>query len=113
MSPHSELPDSVTNWKSALADNSGSFNGEELVWYDAESPRYSGDPTPEQTEAARRFVSNWLNTDAYGFVIPGDEWGKSLYHWLNILVAREAEGSQEAEQESQSVPNSKLNSKDN
>lgn len=95
MTAHSELPEPAANWKSALADNSGSFDGEELVWYDAESPSYSGNPTPAQTEAARRFVSNWLNSDAHGFVIPGDEWGKSLYHWLNILVAREAPGSEE------------------
>lgn len=82
--------DSAINWESALVNNAGFFIKEELVWYDAESPKYSGDPTPAQTEAARRFVSNWLNHENQGFIIPDSEWGKSLYHWLNVLVAREA-----------------------
>lgn len=82
--------DSATNWESALPNNAGLFIKEELVWYDAESPKYSGEPTPAQIEAARRFVSNWLNHENHGFIIPASEWGKSLYHWLNILVAREA-----------------------
>lgn len=82
--------DSASNWESALVNNSGEFNQDEIVWYDKKSPKYSGEPTPAQIEAARRFVSRWLNTENQGFIIPSSEWGRSLYHWLNILVASEA-----------------------
>lgn len=83
--------DSADNWQSALENAQGVFDESELVWYEEKSPKYGpGEPTPAQIEAARRFVSQWLNVDSHGFVIPGNEWGKSLLHWLNILVAREA-----------------------
>jgi hypothetical protein len=83
--------DSAKNWKSALENNQGDFDETELLWYSEESPQYGPDePTPAQIEAGRRFVSEWLNVDSQGFVIPGTEWGRSLLHWLNILVARPA-----------------------
>lgn len=58
-------------------------------WYSETNPEYGGKLpiAQEQTEAARRFVSQWLESDAHGFVIPGDEWGLSLKHWINHLVA--------------------------
>lgn len=84
--------DSAANWQSALEDNAGNFDQSELPWYgDGQSPSYSREPTPAQTEAARRFVSNWLEHDNQGFAIPGSEWGRSLKHWLSVLVARTAE----------------------
>lgn len=89
---------SANNWVSALENNEGHIDESELVWYDSETPVYHGNPTPAQVEAARRFVSQWLNTDAKGFVIPGSEWGRSLKHWLHILVAQPApETTQEPE----------------
>lgn len=85
---------SAANWQSALENNQGVFDESELVWYEAKSPEYGpGEPTPAQIEAARRFVSQWLNVDNHGFIIPGNEWGKSLLHWLNILAARPAPGA--------------------
>lgn len=81
--------ESAGQWREALESNDGSFDEKEIIWYDVTSPTYS-QPTPAQTEAARRFVSHWLNSDDQDFVIPSNEWGKSLYHWINVLVAREA-----------------------
>jgi len=84
----------ASNWKSWLEDKDGNFDEEELPWYGhgEDSPQYGpGVPPAAQTEAARRFVSSWLNEDGHGFVIPGSEWGLSLKHWLHILVARPAE----------------------
>jgi hypothetical protein len=90
--PESE-DNSAANWQSALENHEGFFDQSELIWYEAKSPEYGpGEPTPAQTEAARRFVSQWLNVDNHGFIIPGNEWGKSLLHWLNILTARPAPG---------------------
>lgn len=80
---------SAANWKSALENPAGQIDESELIWYEEESPNYS-QPTPAQTEAARRFVSQWLEKDNHGFQIPGDEWGKSLLHWLRVLTARDA-----------------------
>lgn len=91
---------SAANWKSALENNEGHFDESELVWYEEKSPEYGpGEPTPAQIEAARRFVSQWLNVDNHGLVIPGSEWGKSLLHWLNILAARPAPGVSEESKE--------------
>jgi len=58
-------------------------------WYSSHNPSYSGEQSIEdtKTEAARRFVSHWLSEDSHGFRIPGDEWGQSLLHWINHLVA--------------------------
>lgn len=84
----------ASNWKTWLEDGEGNFNEEELPWYGTtdESPSYGRNiPSAAQTEAARRFVSHWLNEDNHGFIIPGNEWGVSLKHWLNVLVARPAE----------------------
>jgi len=85
------------NWKSWLEDDNGNLNEDELPWYGRrdESPNYGPDAPPAaQVEAARRFVSHWLNEDGHGFVIPGGEWGVSLKHWLHILVARPAVDAQ-------------------
>lgn len=41
----------------------------------------------DELEAARRFVQHWLWNDSHGFVIPGDEWGKSLLNWLRVLMS--------------------------
>lgn len=88
---------SAANWKSALENHQGFIDESELVWYDEKSPQYGpGEPTPAQIEAARRFVSQWLNVDNHGFAIPGTEWGRSLWHWLNILTARPAPGVDES-----------------
>ena len=87
--------DSAANWRSALEDNEGHFDESELPWYGDGSPRYRGHPTPAQIEAARRFVSHWLESDSHGFVIPGSEWGRSLKHWLTMLVATPAPGGQD------------------
>lgn len=88
------------NWKSWLEDGDGKLNEEELPWYGIsdDSPSYGPDAPPAaQIEAARRFVSHWLNEDAHEFVIPGGEWGRSLMHWLHILVARPAEDGRNPE----------------
>lgn len=74
-------------WEQSLVNNDGFFNPDELVWYDEESPIYPV-ATAAQTEAARRFVSHWLNHENQGFIIPNSEWGLSLKHWLHILVAQ-------------------------
>lgn len=85
------LPEDVSaaNWKSALESPTGQIDESELIWYEEESPTYS-QPTPAQTEAARRFVTQWLEKDNHDFQIPGNEWGKSLLHWLRVLTARDA-----------------------
>lgn len=93
--PEAAEDSSASNWRSALEAEDGSFDESELGWYGQDSPIYSGEPTPAQTEAARRFVSHWLEADGHGFIIPGTEWGQSLKHWLNILVSRPAPGGDE------------------
>lgn len=83
--------DSAKNWLSALEAPDGTMpEALELFWYSETSPNYGRGPTPAQIEAARRFVSHWLEGDNHGFIIPGSEWGLSLKHWLHILVARNA-----------------------
>lgn len=87
--------DSANNWLSALESPGGVMpEASELFWYGDHSPNYGDEPTPAQTEAARRFVNHWLERDGHGFIIPGSEWGLSLKHWLHILVARPAPGAE-------------------
>lgn len=86
---------SAANWRSALENDEGSYDESELPWYGDGSPRYSEPSTPAQIEAARRFVSHWLEGDNHGFIIPGNEWGRSLKHWLHMLVATPAPGGED------------------
>jgi hypothetical protein len=86
--------DSANNWKSALESEAGDYDETELVWYSSQTPEYPSEPTPAQTEAARRFVSHWLEGDNHGFIIPGSEWGRSMKHWMHILVRRSAPGAE-------------------
>lgn len=83
---------SAANWRSALENDEGYYDESELPWYGDGSPSYRSNPTPAQIEAARRFVSHWLEGDNHGFIIPGSEWGRSLKHWLHMLVATPAPG---------------------
>ena len=87
--------DSAKNWLSALEAEDGTMPAaSELVWYGDHSPNYGEGPTPAQIEAARRFVSHWLEGDNHGFIIPGSEWGQSLKHWLHMLVGHPAPGAE-------------------
>ena len=89
--PDGKSSTSADNWPSALENEEGYFDESELFWYAATSPRYVLDElTPAQIEAARRFVSHWLESNSQGFLIPDSEWGRSLKHWLHVLVARPA-----------------------
>jgi len=56
-------------------------------WYDDRGVRFTGNPTPAQVEAARRFVTRWLHYNEPRFTIPGTEWGQSLLHWIQTLTA--------------------------
>jgi len=62
---------------------------DELSWYAERNPSYSGAAPldPNEAEAARRFVSNWLHEDNHGLRIPGSEWGRTLLNSLNVLMA--------------------------
>lgn len=62
---------------------------DELSWYAERNPTYSGENplNPDEAEAARRFVSNWLHQDNQGLRIPGSEWGRTLLNSLNVLMA--------------------------
>lgn len=86
---------SAANWKSALENDAGYYDEGELPWYGDGSPSYGSNPTPAQIEAARRFVSHWLEGDSHGFIVPGSEWGHSLKHWLHVLVATPAPGGED------------------
>lgn len=56
-------------------------------WFATDTPQYDGERDKAQLEAARRFVAHWLEEDANGFVIPGGDWGRSLMHWLRVMLA--------------------------
>lgn len=88
------VENSAADWQSAIKDGFGSIPKGELAWYGGGSPRYAKVPEPAQIEAARRFLSHWLESDNHGFIIPDSEWGKSLKHWLHILVATPAPGGE-------------------
>ncbi len=108
--PTLEEDGSAANWKAAIASPADDLVDEsELAWYDETSPRSGGAPEPASIEAARRFVSHWLEGDNHEFIIPGTEWGRSLKHWLHILVASPAPGgenlAEEEEVEATPFPN--------
>lgn len=69
-------------WKSYAEDDPAE-------WYSKEQAEFSGEwkLDSDELEAARRFVSRWLLEDAHGFVIPGSEWGRTLKHWLGVMLA--------------------------
>lgn len=60
---------------------------DEPEWYDDRGVRFTGEPSAAQVEAARRFVTRWLHYNDPEFTIPGSEWGQSLVHWIQTLVA--------------------------